>query len=428
MAIVSCVLAATSSAFGRTWYVTPDGTGDAPTIQAAVDSATAGDSVAVACGEYYEHNIVLKSGVVLKSTTGEWDCAVINAEALGRVLSCVQVDATTEIVGFTIFNGTTFVPDTLGAGALLIGSSPTIRSCRFLENSMQRGMGAGLALLNSSPRVEFCVFESNHGFRDPGGGIYAAGPFSDPYVSSCVFAGNSAAWGGGLYSKSAADPVVEGCVFQDNVAGGWSGGGLMVFESSSAIVRDCIFRWNTAESGGGGVVLSECNGTLERCVIVGNESIGDRGGGISVGRDCSPTIRDCTIAYNSAPSGGGLAVTNRPLTVTNSVIWANVSPLGHSVYSGFGGSVLFECCDIDTSNGWVGGNVDVIIGLGTFSADPLFCGALNGDFTLSIQSTCLPGNHPHGVDCGLVGALGQGCGPVSVEPESWAGIKSRYRR
>jgi hypothetical protein len=64
---------------------------------------------------------------------------------------------------------------------------------------------------------------------------------------------------------------------------------------------------------------------------------------------------------------------------------------------------------------------------GNFSADPFFCDPDNGDFTLSAQSPCLPGNHPDGVDCGLIGAFGQGCGPVSVEQETWAVIKARYR-
>ena len=64
---------------------------------------------------------------------------------------------------------------------------------------------------------------------------------------------------------------------------------------------------------------------------------------------------------------------------------------------------------------------------GNFSADPLFCAPEQGDFTLSSQSPCLPGNHPDGVDCGVIGALGEGCGPASIDAESWAGIKSRYR-
>ena len=43
----------TATASATTWYVKPDGTGDAPTIQAAIDSAGAWDIVMVAGEDPY---------------------------------------------------------------------------------------------------------------------------------------------------------------------------------------------------------------------------------------------------------------------------------------------------------------------------------------------------------------------------------------
>jgi hypothetical protein len=53
----------------RTWYVNISGTGDAPTIAAALDSAVAGDTVLVGPGTYGE-NLDIPPAVVLKSERG----------------------------------------------------------------------------------------------------------------------------------------------------------------------------------------------------------------------------------------------------------------------------------------------------------------------------------------------------------------------
>lgn len=59
-----------------------------------------------------------------------------------------------------------------------------------------------------------------------------------------------------------------------------------------------------------------------------------------------------------------------------------------------------------------------------FDADPLFCGLSN--YYLRNDSPCAPGNHPDGYDCGLIGPLPVGCGPVNVEMKSWGAIKALY--
>ena len=58
-------------------------------------------------------------------------------------------------------------------------------------------------------------------------------------------------------------------------------------------------------------------------------------------------------------------------------------------------------------------------------ADPQFCHPDAGEFTVSSTSPCAPGNTPY---CEQIGALGVGCGMVSIESMSWGKLKARFLR
>jgi hypothetical protein len=122
--------------------------------------------------------------------------------------------------------------------------------------------------------------------------------------------------------------------------------------------------------------------------------------------------------------------------------------------------LVLSCCDIHGNEGgdWVGYIADQNGVRGNFCADPLFCGAVDGStptinagaspHSLHANSPCLPGNHPYGYECGLIGAHGQGCGiafleqvavpqsmdgaagveTVATETTTWGRIKWGYRR
>ena len=54
----------------RTWYIQNDGSGDAPIVQAGIDSAAVGDTVLVGPGTYLENLSIVGKDLVLKSEMG----------------------------------------------------------------------------------------------------------------------------------------------------------------------------------------------------------------------------------------------------------------------------------------------------------------------------------------------------------------------
>jgi hypothetical protein len=91
----------------RTWYIKADGTGDAPTIQAGVDSAVAGDVVLVGAGTYeIEAPVRLKDGITVMSESGPYETRITRAPsgnpAYGFRCTNISGAGVTEINGFWV--------------------------------------------------------------------------------------------------------------------------------------------------------------------------------------------------------------------------------------------------------------------------------------------------------------------------------------
>jgi hypothetical protein len=461
-----------------TWHVPSE----CPTIQAGIDSAAFGDTVLVACDTYYEHDIVMKSGVCLTSETGSPDCVTIDAQQEGRVIYCVDVDDRASIVGLTITGGDATgagLADSLGGGIYCETSSPTVADCELTGNTASLAGGGMCAWINSDPDLTDCTFAENSvsGYDGSGGGMVAAiGCF--PSLTDCTFSDNTAFAGGGLMSYLSW-PTVTRCTFSTNSAwaelGTETGGGGMKCSESWPILTDCLFVDNTSAGLSGGLHLGGCEqATITSCRFVSNTAItggglgansqGDRGlarrmrsvtsgaysRGTSSGRQ-SAELLDCTFALNEATFGGGMAcIDETDPVLVNCTFCANAaSDMGGGVYCGGVGSVRLTNCIIafGTSGkavqgysevavycsdiyGNAGGDwVDVITGQDlindNFSEDPLFCFGSNEPRPLTLYETspCAEANNPA---CGRVGAREVGCDTV-VQASSWGTIKAMFR-
>jgi len=366
-------------AHSRVWSVDPAGDGDAPTIQAAVDSAGPGDEIVVEPGIYSwstqghsgDYGMVFFAsyvgGFTLRSSNGPEE-TFLDAEFRGRIMF-IQSYNDIVIEGFTFRNG-------------------------------------------RAPAS-----------YDSGGGLI--GHLSSPVIRNCVFTGNSAFYGGGLWYGGVSAPVLEDCVFIDNHAA--SGGAVCLVNSSSAAAfSGCRLEGNSAESRGGGIYAYHYRFEMTGCTLRGN-SAGESGGGLCVSRIYPSTVERCTFVDNEAPSGGGIHVRyESDLTVGTSII-----AFGHeggALGVEPGGRLEAGCCLLFSNTGGDSIPPGAVDAGNILKVDPQFCGSRpSGNLYLQSDSPCLPFNHPVPLPCGRIGAYPAGCGTVGTERTPWGRIKRKER-
>jgi hypothetical protein len=362
----------------RIWYITVDGTGDAPTIQAGIDSASAGDIVLVAAGTYTwsdqgtgsEYGMIVfwrgVTGFEVRSECGP-EATVLDGEWRGRLVH-FQAENVITFDGFTITRGR--APLSYNGGGGLIGH------------------------------------------------------LSAPTIKNCIFTGNTAQWGGGFWYGGVSAPVIEDCLFYGNTAE--LGAGIFLINSSTPTVfRDCAVYENFADRKGGGIFVYRFLFELERCAIYDNSAV-EEGGGL-YGEEIEPSeMMNVTIAHNDADRGSGISLTvASQLRIRYSVIAFNQGSAG--LFMTGGCALEVGCSDVFGNSGGDAFPPGAIDAGGNFSLDPQFCGVAGSyNYYLQNDSPCMAFNHPYGAFCPLIGAYPAGCGAVPVEEKSWGGIKKLY--
>jgi predicted outer membrane repeat protein len=349
--------------------------GDQPTIQAGIDGASAGDTVLVACGTYYEHDITLESGVCVRSETGQPDCVTIDAQGLGRVFYCDAVDSLAAICGFSIIGGSA----SNGGGMLCLGSAPRITNCRFSANEAAANGGGLRCNYGSAPALVNCEFVDNSAHE--GGGLRCDD--SSPTLTDCSFRGNhttDAAGGMGCYFDCS--PTLIGCEFIQNSADN-EGGAMRIHGNSCPQFTGCLFQGNRSATYGGALFCSSYSGpTLSSSVFDGNQAL-NAGGGVYCGDGSSMLLYDCSFTANVAgytgneQDGGGIACYARASPVLTRVTFSSnaAGSSGGGIYIHDSGGSVTDCSFFCNHAGFAGG------GLRT-----------TNDATTTVSGSCFVGN------------------------------------
>ncbi|MFH1680201.1 MAG: T9SS type A sorting domain-containing protein [Candidatus Eisenbacteria bacterium] len=263
LVVLSALLLAASSLLARTWHILADGSGDAPTIQAGIDSAAGSDTVLVHHGTYTGlGNKDLDfhgKNLVVRSQNGP-EVTIIDCEGSGRGFDLETGAAANRyeipvVEGFTVRNGSAE-----GGGAIRItGLSQSddsyikVIDCRLHENAAFSGGG----MLVTGRVVAYLrrVVAQGNIASGTGGGIFLEGEFCRAWVESCAAVGNAAAGdaarGGGVATDGAGWLILGHSTIAGNRSTGEGGGLAILGESSGPIDLNASVIWGNCAAGSG---------------------------------------------------------------------------------------------------------------------------------------------------------------------------------
>ncbi len=326
-------------------------------VQAALDAAVDGDTIAVCDGTYIGPFVVDDA---IAFTSGSLDPARTTLEGGGPGESVVRVgdpgDAhEVTIAGFTIGGG---VGASDGGGIDGRGAATlTLEDVAVVDNDAARGGGLALAGEVVLRRVE---------------------------VSS-----NTAIAGGGIVAEDGATLTLEDTVVQGNTASD-SGGGLFVVGSLTLSGTGTI-ETNHADFNGGGLYAEGDGASLALTGVMfsGNEAELAGGGGIfAQSTGAAPiaiTLDDVLLTANDAFTGGAIAVAFATLETGDVELDGNTAAIGGAIHAGgssvvqlgaLGGAAALSAND---AGSWGGGAYVEDDASSLFAVDAVFDGNTAGD-------------------------------------------------
>ena len=362
-AVSMCLLVVAPAAPAASTLTVP---GQFPTIQAAINAATDGDTVLVSPGTYVENINFGTKDITVASTDGA-SATVIDGGAVSNVVvMAAEAGESPTLRGFTVRNGHPASAD--GGGVSTTGGTAVIED-NIITGNFACGAGGGVAAEFSQAVIRRNRIEGNGqsgcSGGPGGGGVFIGGAGSVTLVDNVITGNAHGSVGGGVSLFAAGTPTIARNVISSNSAGG-QGGGFWIVNHSDAQIEDNVIVGNSSGQGAG-VYLSVPSG--ERGAVLVNNTIVANIGSVgtalfSIGFDGTARVA------NNILSGGGTSV------VYCDPSYDQISPViefNDVVQTGGGARYGGICADLTGNNGNV-------------SLAPSFVDEGSGDYHLSSGS------------------------------------------
>ena len=242
--ILLCISA--QSAYSKTWHIYSDGSGDAPTVAAAIDSALAGDTILVAPGSYITGDDIglnINKSVHLISEEGPENTSlhVLYTFEGSPVVTLFNLDSNSSLIGFTIHSGNPWW-----------------------------GPAGGIYVRNSSTLIQNNIIRDNKYSFGGAGGIYCEDGGS-PIIRKNLIYNNEGSAGSAIYIKNCSATIDSNTIAYNSSYEDIMPAGTVVIDTDQpVIIANNIIVYNEGLSSGGDIAGIHCVSDNSNITIICN--------------------------------------------------------------------------------------------------------------------------------------------------------------
>ncbi|MCA9293849.1 MAG: right-handed parallel beta-helix repeat-containing protein [Phycisphaerales bacterium] len=267
-----------------------------PTLQAAVNATSPGDTVIIRPGTYNGTTTFANKNITIQSTDPNdpavVDATILDGQGAGTVLYITGPDTST-VRGLTFRNG-----DGLFGGGLTLNGANVLVENNLFRSNHTTGRGGGMHIFDAAPTLRGNRFTENVSATF-GGALLIQAPSGPVEIVDCTFFNNTAKDGGGIAALGGTVTIRNARILDNHATHASAANGGGIYNSGTVNLLNSLVASNDATAGSGG----------------------DGGGIANFGNLNMLNVTIVDNVVSNAGGGGGIFQGGGTILVSNSVCW-----------------------------------------------------------------------------------------------------------